>query len=265
MPAYYEERKVDLEIFERKAKHSPPHIHRYVECIYLKKGSVELGIGEEFYHMDKGDFAIVFPDIIHHYQIFSQEDSYAIYIMISTELLDKFSNMLQNQCPKNPVINKNDVHKDIKYALENLIEIGSVKENKLDYLVTQSFAQIILARCFPFYEFMGKEMVQKDDIVNKVVTYIARNYLEKINLEEMAFELGYSQYTISRVFSSVFHTNFNKYVNNLRLEFAINLLESSNQSVTDVWLNSGFESQRTFNRVFKERYRMSPSVFRKNK
>ncbi|MBD9339220.1 MAG: AraC family transcriptional regulator, partial [[Ruminococcus] lactaris] len=31
---------------------------------------------------------------------------------------------------------------------------------------------------------------------------------------------------------------------------------------TNICLDSGFESQRTFNRVFKERYKISPSDYR---
>ena len=33
-------------------------------------------------------------------------------------------------------------------------------------------------------------------------------------------------------------------------------------SITNICLDSGFESQRTFNRVFKERYKISPSDYR---
>ncbi|MBR1742310.1 MAG: AraC family transcriptional regulator, partial [Lachnospiraceae bacterium] len=34
--------------------------------------------------------------------------------------------------------------------------------------------------------------------------------------------------------------------------------------ITEIWLEAGFESQRTFNRVFKEKYHMSPREYRKN-
>ena len=37
----------------------------------------------------------------------------------------------------------------------------------------------------------------------------------------------------------------------------------TNQTITDVYMNAGFESQRTFNRVFLEEYHMSPREYRK--
>lgn len=78
----------------------------------------------------------------------------------------------------------------------------------------------------------------------------------------MANDLGYSPYTLSRVFSGTFHKNFNQYLNEVRLEYTCSLLLYTNQTITDVYMNAGFESQRTFNRVFSERFRMSPREYR---
>lgn len=79
----------------------------------------------------------------------------------------------------------------------------------------------------------------------------------------MASDLEYSPYSLSRVFSGTFHKNFNQYLNEIRLEYAASLLLYTNQTITDVYMNAGFESQRTFNRVFLEEYRLSPRDYRK--
>ena len=55
--------------------HMPPHLHEAIEIIYVTEGCIELGVGQELYHMEKGDFAIVFPNVIHHYQVFNQGKS----------------------------------------------------------------------------------------------------------------------------------------------------------------------------------------------
>ena len=44
--------------------------------------------------------------------------------------------------------------------------------------------------------------------------------------------------------------------------YACHRLENTSDSITNICLDSGFESQRTFNRVFKERYKISPSDYR---
>ena len=50
--------------------------------------------------------------------------------------------------------------------------------------------------------------------------------------------------------------------NDVRLNYACQRLENTSDSITNICLDSGFESQRTFNRVFKERYKISPSDYR---
>ncbi len=79
----------------------------------------------------------------------------------------------------------------------------------------------------------------------------------------MADDLYVSQYTLSRIFSGTFHTNFNRYLNTTRLRYAVHLMKYTDQTITEAAMNSGFESQRTFNRAFSEVYRMSPSEYRK--
>lgn len=86
---------------------------------------------------------------------------------------------------------------------------------------------------------------------------------KSFSLSRMAKDLGYSQFALSRVFSSVFHTNFNQYLNDLRLNCALGLLKNTSLPVTELAMNAGFTSLRTFNRAFKERFHMSPREYRK--
>lgn len=59
------------------------------------------------------------------------------------------------------------------------------------------------------------------------------------------------------------HTSFREYVNALRLDCARDLLAATELSMLEVSMESGFDSLRTFNRVFQERFRQTPSQYRK--
>ena len=110
-----------------------------------------------------------------------------------------------------------------------------------------------------YYE---KSNVGSNDPIYQTVSYISANFKKKFSLEEMAKDLGVSKYVLSRLFSKTFHRNFNQYLNDVRLNYACQRLENTSDSITNICLDSGFESQRTFNRVFKERYKISPSDYR---
>lgn len=259
MRPIYEHTKESLEIFHTESSHISPHIHRSIECVYVTEGSLELGIAQELHHMEQGDFAIVFPDLIHHYQVFDTRPCKAIYLLASPILGGGYLQTLQQFCPENPVISSSSLHPDIAYTLKSLLEYPVTDQKDIIY---QAFIQIILARCLPFYHLVEKNTLGSDDIIYQTVSYIASHFTEKITLTGMAKDLGFSAYALSRVFSGTFHTNFNQYLNDARLDYVSGLLQYTNQSITEAYENAGFDSQRTFNRVFKARYHMSPREYR---
>lgn len=102
-----------------------------------------------------------------------------------------------------------------------------------------------------------------EDMKEEIVSYISVNFRKSFLLEDMAKDLGVSKYVLSRVFSKTFHRNFNQYLNDARRGYAKQRLETTNDPITTIWLDSGFESQRTFKREFKEKYKVSPSEYRR--
>ena len=256
----YEQSIEKLEIRHRRASHLPPHLHKAMECVLVTEGTLAIGIGPELYEMKEGDFAIVFPELTHHYQVFSENKCRAIFLYVDPSLITTFLTPMQQQCPKCPVISKKNVDQDILYSLQSLLR---QRYGKTDLILQQAFVQIILARSLPQFELIEKSTIGRDDIVYQTVSYIAANFRDPLSLTQMATDLGYSPYTLSRVFSGTFHKNFNQYLNEVRLEYATSLLLYTNQTITDIYMNAGFESQRTFNRVFSERFRMSPREYRK--
>ena len=53
MHLIYEDTKEEIIAVQRKAKHQPPHLHQAMELVYVIKGSLELGVGLELYHMEE--------------------------------------------------------------------------------------------------------------------------------------------------------------------------------------------------------------------
>lgn len=260
MVPVYEEQKEGLYIIRKKTKHIPPHLHNTMEFIYVTEGTLELGIGQDFYHMEEGEFAVVFPDIIHHYQVFSTGNNKACYAWALPVLGGQFASIMQKYCPADPVIKKEKVHPDIVNAIQRLLE-NSRSENK-DSIVNQAYVQILLARSIKHFQLVEKSSVESNDIIYQTIAYIARNFKEELSLDIVSRDLGVSKYSLSRVFSGTFHRNFNQYLNEQRLNYVTNLLECTDKSITDICLDAGFESQRTFNRAFRERYKMTPREYR---
>ena len=184
----------------------------------------------------------------------------ACYLWAQPSLSEQFITTMQNFCPIDPVIKKEDVSLDIVNAIHCLRENNRLKRR--DSVVEQAYVQILLARSIPCFTLTEKENVESNDIIYQTVSYIAKHYKESISLEIMAKDLGISKYVLSRVFSRTFHCNFKQYLNEQRLNYVCVHLECTDKSITDICLEAGFESLRTFNRVFREKYKETPREYR---
>ena len=253
----YEAINHNISVVYREARHIPPHLHHAVELVYITKGSLEFGLGQELWHMEEGDFAIAFPNMIHHYQVFSKDINEACFILAAPSICGSFAEKLQKYYPESPVIPREQVSEEIIYAIQFL-----AKTQQEDFIAEQAYLQILLAKSLPYLELAERGTMEGSGFVYQSVCYIAEHFKEDFSLSQMASDLGVSKYVLSRLFSNTFHTNFIKYINEMRLDYACTLLEDTNRTITDICMEAGFESQRTFNRVFRKQFHMTPREFR---
>ena len=88
-------------------------------------------MGQELYHMEEGDLAVIFPDVIHHYQVFSTGENKAVYLWAKPVLTGQFAYIIQNSGPEDPVIKKEQVHPDILNAVRCLRANRKEKDDNL--------------------------------------------------------------------------------------------------------------------------------------
>lgn len=100
------------------------------------------------------------------------------------------------------------------------------------------------------------------ETVERILFYIHNNYREQISLKTMAQELYISENIIRTLLDETLGTNFKDILSTYRLRYAEALLVVTSMPILDVSLASGFNSERTFTRLFKEHYGMTPSAYR---
>ena len=263
MYAVFENTEEEFKIIDKKSVHVPPHVHTALEIVLITKGTQETGVLQDLYHMEEGDVAVIFPELIHHYQVFDTGECRSKVILAAPSLCGAYMQTLRDFAPKMPVIKKEQVHPDVYHAFETLYRDYSSKVKSTSAeILHQAYLQILLARLIPCLDLTDRKSMESDDLIFRTVSYIAAHFTDELSLTKMAEDLYVSPFALSRIFSKTFHTNFNQYVNNTRLQYATYLLKNTDQSITEAMENSGFESQRTFNRVFKDTYHMSPREYK---
>ncbi len=84
----------------------------------------------------------------------------------------------------------------------------------------------------------------------------------RLSIRDLASRLGTNETYVSRMLNQGSGQSFNRFINELRIEHAKNLLSETSQSVLNIAYDSGFNSKATFNRVFKDISGQTPSQFK---
>lgn len=95
-----------------------------------------------------------------------------------------------------------------------------------------------------------------------IVQYVHLHYTDKLTLENVSRQFKVSVPYISRAFREHVGQSFLDYLHGLRIRSAASLLISTDMAISDIASEVGFESFRTFSRVFKELKRVTPSEYR---
>ena len=83
------------------------------------------------------------------------------------------------------------------------------------------------------------------------------------NSETIANKICMSRSQLNRKVKSITDMDTATYIRQARLQFARNLLVSSDNAIGDIVIRCGFEYQSYFNRIFKQHFGMTPMEYRK--
>ncbi len=258
MSYFYEKETQDLRSRNaREPMNFPMHIHTNPELLYINQGSIKINYHDKSYILNSGDFAIIFPHTVHGYETISADLDYSLAIC-GMKLINSYKNFLLENHPVNPVIMKNNLPKDVPNLMNEL-----ATSDTFDFWLDKSIIYLILARILPLLELKPNKDSFYVSLAVKVLSYVCSNYRNNITLDVLEKELGCSKFSVSRFFSSIVKIPFTKYVSLLRINYAKKLLETTEKSILEIAMDSGFGSLRNFNRIFKELEKTTPKKYRK--
>lgn len=125
-----------------------------------------------------------------------------------------------------------------------------------------------LAACTDYRQLSSVQLQSDDDDasidqIHAVVSRITDRLADEHSAAALAAELGMSESRFSRFFRKATGNTFTDFVNRVRISRACQLLMDTEQQVTHICFEVGFNNVANFNRRFLEMKGMTPSEFRK--
>lgn len=102
-----------------------------------------------------------------------------------------------------------------------------------------------------------------EEWVGQIRGWLDENYRENIMLEGLAELFHGSPFHLQRQFKKVLGMSPNEYIQKVRLEKAVQLLEEHKRKVKDISEAVGFQNAPYFITLFKKRYGCTPAAYRK--
>ena len=106
------------------------------------------------------------------------------------------------------------------------------------------------------------ELLTDNPGFNKLVLYVNEHFTEKLTLNQLAEEFGYSRNYICGLFQKFFNKSLNSYLTELRMKHAMELLSDKTILIKEVAKESGYSDYYRFFKVFKNHFGYSPKELR---
>lgn len=253
------------------------HWHENIEIFFIDKGNAKITISAKSYWVSEGDIVFVSPELLHCVEWKRGSELGYYKITFSGDiLLNKSSDLCSLQCLL-PLLKgqlylpayigkDHKVNERISRCLNDLIY--DYFNNKIPHEF------YIKAQLFLLFHYIFSENLFVCDVnlilsnsslqgIKALILYMEENYMEAINVEKAAAICGFSKSYFMKFFKSCMGISFIKYLNSYRLSKAAEMLSSSNSTVLEISEKVGFENHSYFIRAFKEKYEVTPLVFRK--
>ena len=239
-----------FKISERKGKISETkaHFHNSMEIYVVLRGELEVTINGVKRVIKTGQACVSNCFDVHYYDKISDDNFLGKVVMVNQSYLTSFDGNIGNFITlSNDALNFLE-----KFSTEYVADTTLMRTAKILYLlaiISENPDNLTLK-------------APKSDIVTQILNYIHENFTDKITVQSIADNFGYSRGYISTLFSSYTGERFNSYVNRIRINSAKRALDKKgSDKVLDIALSNGFDSANTFYRAYKKEFGKPPVRF----
>lgn len=228
----------------------------------IVSGRQSIGVNDRIFELSAGQVLMILPPDIHYYEKIEETDGYLL--IFPADILD--SQLLQHTTMLT-ISNPAKISALTILADQLVNEIDQCKPQFA--LAAEGILKIFLAKLLR--PDRDEQCLRVDSnkhpramVMQDILTYLKNNYREPIRRDILAarFHLSISHFT--RIFKAASGLSLTEYLTRLRLENACRDISQTNLSITEIAMQNGFPSIRTFNRLFQKSLQRTPLSLRRS-
>lgn len=254
-----------------------PHWHNEIEIIYVKKGVIHMGIGEESIEAREGEFVLIASGRVH-YVLASPGSTRYVYQLHENFFYDLIlegteRNSLRSLWRSYPAYSRKwseELRESTIRLLDLIYEEDQKKQGAYTFAIKGYLCLMILGmyrkKETEEYEDTEESVIESSYALEKldeIFQYVEEHYQEQITLSDVAQAAGFSPFYFTRFFKKNVGKTFLQFLNEYRIDKAKWILMNEDRSVNEIIERTGIGSTKTYYRLFKEIVGMSPKEYKK--
>lgn len=228
------------------------HFHKSLEIVYCVEGCTTFFIGGETFTLNADEIYIVPSYTIHFNK--NKGNNKILSFVFAHNFFHDFEKTFPDKI-FSPVLKNHEENKKLLTKLNAIHETYWQNQMKIPFLKAQAMINDLLYEMSLIYPLIPLQHKKIDYTVLDILTYINEHYTENFTLEELAERYNYCPQYFSGLFNKTVGCNLNTYINNIRIEKALQEIENpkTNKTITQIAFDNGFKSLSTFYRILQEK------------
>lgn len=241
-----------------------PHQHLRIEINYVKKGNCILHLENESISFNENEIMIICSNVEHTFEA-GPEDTTLMQLEFLPEIFSRFNPHAQDEAGAlTPVTIFSEENRLIKIvnnvrimrAVQRIVNEMNLKSKYYQYLVVMYYAELLIL----IYRYLDESYLPicTNESLKKAISYIRMNYQSEITITDVAAQTGIGERYLRKLFAQYLNLSPLDYLNQIRINKAIELLRNTEMSIKEICFTCGFKSPQYFSRVFKQQMGITP-------
>lgn len=136
------------------------------------------------------------------------------------------------------------------------------EEMKLCTRKRKGKSEFLVAKLWELISVLSEETETQSGYVEQAIQFMKSEYMNSITISDLALHLGIDRSYFSSIFKEQIGVSPGKYLSNLRLTYAAELLTKHGKSPTTAAFSCGYADIYHFSKAFKKEFGLSPRAYK---
>ena len=254
---------------ETTTKRSPRDILNHYKILVMIKGHATVHIGNDIYYTSAGDCVLFAPGSLYHAEIADSDGCQFASINFTFPSVSDEKSFQSLIGIKNiaiyPKLIPQHTNTNIYKTLESCFEEKKGHYHQINLLLKRLVGTVYYYGHPVEAEKSGvKPHLGEENMVLKCHRYIITNQSTAVTVEDLCTLCNVSQSYLYKCFSNTLSVSTKQFITDTKLDLAAKELLQTDKSVAQIATDNGYSNGYQFSNIFKIKYGISPSAYRKN-